>query len=156
MLLVSTFEQTLELEEALAVLEKMGVEHSEILVIPMKLYPLDPRQIIFKSEERNSRAFEVGMALATAFGVIGASVGFVFKLGPIIWGLLYAILGFGIGFGGVVFVKRNKQKTARSPGNPKPEVVAIIQCRQTQSEEIQKVLWQYKAISVGETRTGEK
>ncbi|WP_426451568.1 hypothetical protein ACP26L_05665 [Paenibacillus sp. S-38] len=155
MLLVSTFEYSLELEEALAVVEKMGVEKSDILSIPMKLYAPDPRQLTFRSEERNARAFEVGMALATAFGVVGASVGFVFTLGPILWGLFYAIVGFGIGFGGVAFLSHKKQKTARSPGRPKPEVVVIIQCRQTQSEEIQKVLWEYRAISVGETKTIE-
>jgi hypothetical protein len=52
------------------------------------------------------------MALATAFSVVGASVGFILAWGPIYWGLIGADIGFLLGLGIKLFiiktVKKNK------------------------------------------------
>ncbi len=39
------------------------------------------------------------MALATAFSVIGASIGFKLSWGPIYWGIISAFIGFILGLG---------------------------------------------------------
>jgi hypothetical protein len=52
-----------------------------------------------KKKHLRFKAIEVGMACATGFSVLGASAGFVLAWGPVIWGLLAACFGFGIGFG---------------------------------------------------------
>ncbi|GEM_PF-411864 len=157
MIIVSTFENTLEAEQALGVLEKLGVDACDILVVPMRLYFEDTSRLALRADDIHAKAFEVGMAAATALGVIGASMGFVWTWGPILWGIIYAVVGFFIGFLGVHLyrVLRGEQTIARSPRRPKPELVVIIQCDERQSPEIRTILWQYRAISVGDTKVSD-
>ncbi|RAP74222.1 hypothetical protein [Paenibacillus montanisoli] len=152
MLIVSTFEHTLQLEQALAVLEKKGINKESILVIPMDLYDKNPHELLIRAEDIRVRGFEIGTALATALGVIGASVGFKLKWGPIAWGLIYAFIGMLIGFGAVCLVRmwKGERPIARSPRRPLPEVTVIVHCGEGQSDEIRNIFWQYRAISVGD------
>ena len=46
------------------------------------------------------------MALATAFSVIGASIGFKLAWGPIYWGLIGAFIGFVLGLAIRLFTER--------------------------------------------------
>jgi hypothetical protein len=152
MLIVSTFEHTLQLEQALAVLEKIGVDKESILVVPMDQYDKNPYQLAIRAEDIKVRGFEVGTAFATGLGVIGASVGFQLKWGPIAWGLIYAFIGLFIGFGAVILnrIRKGERPIARSPRRPQPEIVVIIHCREAKSAEVRNILWQYRAISVGD------
>jgi hypothetical protein len=153
MLIVSTFEHSLEVEQALAVLEKTGIDRDSILVVPMDPYHEDPNKLTLRAVDIQARAFEVGMAVATASCVIGSSVGFILHWGPIAWGLISAVVGFAIGFGAVCWAKmlRGERAIACSPRRPVPEIAVIIQCCETKSAAVHDVLWQYRAISVGES-----
>jgi hypothetical protein len=152
MLIISTFEQTLQVEQALAVLEKTGINQASILVIPMDQYDENPNKLIVRAEDIKARGFEVGMAVATGFSVIGASIGFKLKWGPIVWGLAFAVIGLVIGFGAVCLhrIWRGERAIIRSPRRPLPEIAVIVQCCEAKSAEVRHILWQYRAISVGD------
>jgi hypothetical protein len=129
MILVGTFEQSIELEQALAVLEKNFIKREQIIVVFMDESP-SFYQMNGRTRNILSNAFEIGVATATGFAAIGASVGFVLTWGPIIWGLIAALVGFAIGFGLYYFTKKNKAHL----NLPKkmPEVTVIIQCEENQ------------------------
>lgn len=98
MLIISTFEHSIEVEEALAVLERMGLPRNEIMTIMMDNYMEIPDHNYNSNPNKKMLAFEVGMATSTGFAVIGISLGFMLYLGPIIWGVIGAICGFMTGY----------------------------------------------------------
>ena len=144
MIIVGTFEQTIEMEQALAVLESKYVTREQILVTFMESDPNERLQ--GRTWSARSNAFEVGMACATGSAVIGASIGFILTLGPIIWGLLGAFIGFTIGYSIYYLNNKNGSKMPKRL----PEVTVIIQCLEgDQIQLIKNVLWNYKALTVG-------
>lgn len=152
MLIISTFEHTLQLEQALAVLEQRGIDKEGILVVPMDQYDQSPNQLTIRAEDIKVRGFELGMAAATAFGVIGASIGFQLNWGPIAWGLIYAVIGLFLGFAAVYLhrIWKGGRPVSRTPRRPQPEVAVIVYCSEAYSDVVRDVLWQYRAISVGD------
>lgn len=148
--IIGAFEQTIELEQALLVLEN-HVAREQILVVFMDD---EPSQIELTGRTRDirSNAFEFGMATGTGTSVIGISAGFALAGGPIIWGLLSGIVGFSIGFGLYYFPRKKK---ARS-GLPKkmPEATVIVRCTEYQSDSIKEVLWKHSALTIGTVHDG--
>lgn len=146
MLVVGAFEHSLELEQALNELEHNGVPRSSILIVPMDTDPDTTYQFVSKRDDLHYKGIEVGIACATAFAVVGTSVGFVLAWGPIVWGLISALAGFIIGFG-VIFL--TKKKNYRQLPKKLPEITVIIQCPKNQSPAVMKILWKYPVLSVG-------
>lgn len=146
MLVFGSFEHSLELEQALAVLEDSGISRKHILVVPMVTDPKSPTQFISRSRELYSKAIEVGVACATASSVVGTSVGFILTWGPIFWGLLVAFIGFTIGFGSYLLAKNG---TYRQLPKRLPEVSVIVQCPEEQSILVMETMWKYSVLSVG-------
>lgn len=153
MLIVSTFEQTLQVEQALSVLERSGIDRKSILVVPLDPYKKNPNHLEIRGEDIKAKGLEVGMVVATALSVIGASIGFKLKWGPIVWGLAYAFIGLFIGIGAVWIyrISKGERTFTRSPKRPFPEIAVIVQCAEAMSTEVRQILWQYRAISVGDT-----
>lgn len=149
MLIVSTFEHSIELEQALAVIEQSGIHSSHILAVPMDASPDHSFSFSSEASEQAHRAFGVGMACATACGVLGTAYGFVLAWGPLIWGLAAAIGGFGVGYGIYrrYFAPRSQER--RLKASILPEVTLIIRCNPVKSFEVCKLLWQYHALTVG-------
>lgn len=141
MLIIGIFEQSIELEQALAEIENSSIPREHILVTFMDN---DPKKNNFRAH--SPHAFEIGISMATGCSVIGASIGFVLTWGPIIWGLIGAFIGFGIGLSAYYLVK--KGKTQKKSTNR--EVTVIIQCNKEQAQHITNILWNYQALSVGQ------
>ncbi len=147
MLIVGTFEHSLELEQVLALLEQRGISRKHILAIPMDTEPKPPIKFIARLRDLHSKAIEVGMACATGSSVIGISLGFILTWGPIIWGLLAALIGFSIGFGIYVLINRG---TYRHLPKKLPEVTVIVQCPEDQSMLVMEIMWQHRVLTVGQ------
>ncbi|RXJ02436.1 hypothetical protein DS745_06960 [Anaerobacillus alkaliphilus] len=145
MLIVGHFEHSIELEQALAVLEENSVQREHIIVVFM-----DNDLLKSKYREFSPHPFEIGISTATGFAVFGASVGFVLTWGPILCGLFAAIIGFLIGYLGYSFIKNKKLQSKQKRG--KHEVTVIIQSSEEQSQRIREILWQYQAHSVGQVK----
>ena len=146
LLVIGTFEHSIELEQALAVLEHSGISRNHILVVPMDTDPTPPIQYIGKSRDRYYKGIEVGMACATASSVLGISIGFILTWGPIIWALIFAIFAFAIGFGIIQLISKDNHRHL-----PKklPEITVIVQCSEVQSILIMETMWKYRVLTVG-------
>lgn len=86
------------------------------------------------------------MACATASSVIGISIGFVLRWGPILWALIFALIGFAIAFG--IFMLTNKDNHRHLP-KKLPEITVIVQCLEDQSILVMETMWKYRVITVG-------
>jgi hypothetical protein len=146
LLIVGTFEYSVELEQALAVLEHMGFPQKSILVVAMDSDPDVDNQYIGKSRDRYYKAFEIGMAGAAASSVIGMSIGLVLKFGPVFWGLLFGLFTFWIGF--AVYLLINKDNSRHLP-KKLPEVIVLVQTAKEKSELVMGTFWKYRALTVG-------
>ena len=111
---------------AISTLEKNGVTNENIFAVP-----LDNRteqRKVFDTIHRSDgiSLIDIGMALATAFSVIGASIGFRLDWGPIYWGLIYACIGFILGFAIRLFTEVIVKRKKRLLKGKHAEVILIV------------------------------
>ena len=92
------------------------------------------------------------MALATAFSVIGASIGFKLSWGPIYWGLIGAVVGFVVGLAIRLFIEMVLKKRKRVLKGKHSEIIVIIDCEESQAETIESILWDNFAIGVAKVK----
>ncbi|MDR6549875.1 hypothetical protein [Paenibacillus qinlingensis] len=149
MLIISTFEHSIELEEALAVLEEMGLSRQEIMTVMMDNHRETSDHNYNSNPNKKTLAFEVGMATSTGATVLGISFGFILYWGPIIWGVISAICGFLLGFIITRVIQAKVLKHTIRKKERLPELAIIIQCHEGRLQEVQHVLWEYQALSVG-------
>ncbi|MCD8509311.1 MAG: hypothetical protein LRY73_05135 [Bacillus sp. (in: Bacteria)] len=152
MQLFSTFEHTIHLEMALTTLEKKGIKREAIFVVP-----LDNRtetRKVFDNMHRSdgTSLIDVGAALATAFSVVGASIGFKLALGPIYWGLIGAGAGFLLGFAIRLFTELVVKKRRRLLKGLQSELIVIVDCADSQAEMVENVLFSHFALGVAKVK----
>jgi hypothetical protein len=146
LLIIGTFEHSIELEQALTLLEANGIARNKILAVPMDTDPQSSIPSMHKSPDLHTKGIEVGIACAAGSSVIGIGVGFILTWGPIFWGLIAAFIGFVIGYG----VYHQISKTPH-PSLPKklPEVTIIVQCQKDQSGFVIETMWNHHSLTVG-------
>ncbi|WP_166239040.1 hypothetical protein [Paenibacillus turpanensis] len=148
----STFEYSPYLELAISLLEEKGIQKEKIFAVPLD-NRLEQRRL-FDSLHRSDGVslIDIAMALASAFSVIGASVGFILAWGPIYWGLIGAFIGFLLGF--VIkyiylkVVKRN-QRLLRGKHS---ELILIVECEESLAEMVESLLWDHQALGVAKIK----
>jgi hypothetical protein len=152
MQLFSTFETTGFLEMAILTLEKKGIPKESIFVVPLDNRKEDRK--IFDTLHRSdgTSLIDIGMGLATAFSVIGASIGFKLAWGPIYWGLIGAFVGFVLGFAIRLIMELIVKKNKRVLKGKHSEIILIIDCEETQAELIEDILWSHFAIGVAKVK----
>jgi hypothetical protein len=140
------------LELAISLLKERGIHKERIFAVP-----LDNRTEERKLFDTIHRAdgvslIDIAMALATAFAVIGTSVGFILAWGPIYWGLIGAFLGFTLGFGIKFFYLKVVKKKQRLLRGKHSEVILIVECDDNQVELVEGVLWDHLALGVAKIK----
>ncbi|SEO96499.1 hypothetical protein [Paenibacillus sp. OV219] len=149
MLIISTFEHSIEVEQALAVLESIGVHREKIMTVIMDNHDERIDKNATNHPNKTTLAFEVGMACSTALSVIGISAGFVLEWGPIIWGILSAAFGFLIGYVGTRILQKKYFRQVLRMKERLPELAVLIDCQESHFHDVQRILWEYRALSVG-------
>ncbi|SHH77515.1 hypothetical protein SAMN02745823_00965 [Sporobacter termitidis DSM 10068] len=135
MFVVSVFQQSIQVELAVTALEQEGVAKSEILAVPVQKE--QPGKGLFDSMHSASGESVLDLpmilgALATLFGCI---YGFRLAWGPVLWGIIAAVLGFGVGFVlKLLFLKKKKASSHQS------EVVIFVKCDGGKLERIERLL----------------
>ena len=151
MYIISTFEQSINLELAVTGIESKGIPREKIIVIPMNKKMNKTK--LFDSMLRSDGFSLVDLAaiLGSIFMTIGTVYGFVLRWGPIWWGII------GLGFGLVIGLAIKLIKIKRNLKNPKyevseysDEVVIIIECNKDNTEVIKDILWSNHALGVSE------
>ncbi|WP_430787603.1 hypothetical protein VBD025_16895 [Virgibacillus flavescens] len=156
MQLFSTFENNMFLEMAISTLEKRGIHKECIYAVP-----LDNRmesRVLFDNLHRSdgTSLIDIGMGLATAFSVIGVSIGFKLNWGPIVWGLISAFAGFAIGVAIRLFKENPDKKQKSNLKGKNTEVILIVNCEIIQADIVEDILWEHFAIGVAKVTEPER
>ena len=150
--LFSTFETTELLEMAISTIEKRGIPKESIFAVPLDNRKDDRK--IFDTLHRSdgTSLIDIGMGLATALSVIGASIGFKLSWGPIYWGLIGAFVGFVIGFAIRLFIELVVKKNKRVFKGKISEIILIVECEESQAGLIEEILWSHLALGVAKVK----
>ena len=152
MQIFSTFEHSVFIEMAISTLEKNGVKRENIFVIPLD-NQTEERKVFDNLHRSDGTSFvDIGVALATAFSVIGASIGFELAWGPIYWGLIGAAIGFLIGFGIRLFTEIILKKRRRLLKGFHSEIIVIVDCEESEAEMIENILFSHYALGVAKIK----
>ncbi|HEU5138434.1 MAG TPA: hypothetical protein VFT51_00575 [Bacillales bacterium] len=153
MYIFATFDHSTYLELALTALEENGIHREKILAVPIDRR--NPKKRLFDTIHSSDgiSLLDSGMALATAFSVIGASYGFVLKWGPIIWGLIGAFAGLGTGTLLSLIHYWRKHSEEKRIGKKATEVIIIVDCSPEKMSMVESTFWEYFAYGVGKLDT---
>ncbi|RNB78779.1 hypothetical protein EDM56_30370 [Brevibacillus fluminis] len=152
MQIFATFEYSTFIEIAITELEEKGI--TAIYAVPLDLRKKEPRLLDNIHRADGLTFIDKGMVFAFLLGTIGASKGFVWQGGPIIWGIAGAILGFLIGVSlnwFIYLLKRNKKQLQLKKGK-KGEVILIVTCEDNLASAVEDILWDHKALGLARTR----
>lgn len=142
----STFEHSTNLELAITVLEKNGIQKENIFAVPLTNRKTQRRLLDSIHNADGISLISTGAALGTAFAVIGASVGFKLAWGPIYCGLIGATGGFFLGVCIDVFYYSIIKKQQRLLRGKNPEVILVIECEEAQADTVEDILWHHLAL----------
>jgi hypothetical protein len=151
MQILATFEFSTLLEIAISELEEKGI--SDIYAVPLDLRKKEPRLLDNIHRADGLSFIDKGMIFAFLLSTIGASKGFVWPGGPIIWGIAGAFIGFAIGVALswiLYLVKRDKHQLQIKKGK-RGEVILIVTCEDNQVSVVEDILWDHKALGMAIT-----
>lgn len=146
--LFSTFECNQYVEMAISTLEKNGILKENIFAVPLD-NRIENRKVFDTIHRSDGITFiDIGIAMATAFSVIGASIGFKLTWGPIYWGLISAFIGFVLGFAIRLFIELILKRRKRVRKGKHSEIILIIDCEEAKAELVENILWEHFALGV--------
>ncbi|MBP2642478.1 MAG: hypothetical protein H6Q67_365 [Firmicutes bacterium] len=143
---VASFEHSNFLELAISDLEEKGVEKNRICAIP--LHKMVKERALFDTLHRadGQSMLDLPAIMATIFMTLGVCWGFMWKWGPIIWGLLAFVGGVTVGLAIKYLLYKNSLKENFRCNT---EVVLIIDCKPDEVETVETVLFNHLAIGIG-------
>jgi len=156
----ATFEYSSYLELAISDLEKHGILRERIVAILMDK-KVEKRKILDTIHRADGISqIDGAFVLGAIFMELGVIYGYVWKWGPVLWGLIGlgagALLGFLLDYyvgklPSTGYQARNLKKNAT--GNKAAEVVLIIHCEENQSQMVEEILWDNLSLGVGKLNT---
>jgi hypothetical protein len=154
MYIISTFEHSISLESAITAIQMKGIDKKDILAVPLDKRG-EERQL-FDTLHRSDglSMLDIPMISASVFALLGSIYGFVLLWGPIIWGIIGTVIGFGLGLAVKLFTI--KKYSNRINSKETSEVVLIIECKDTQLESVKDTLWAHDALGVRKLNLGNE
>jgi hypothetical protein len=146
MYVVSTFDYTINLEKAITAIEFIGVPRGDILAVPMDKQ--EEKIMLFDSMNYTDKASTLDTAaiLGAVFMLFGSIYGFLWKWGPVWWGVIGLFFGVSLGLF-IKFLYTKKLPQMRSSPR-EAQVVLIIKCRDNLLDIVKDILWKHDAIGV--------
>jgi hypothetical protein len=146
---ISTFEHSAYLELTINKLQENGIDKENIVAIPLENI-MEPAKIFDTIHRADGISLlDVSAVMGTIFSVLGASIGFVLKWGPIIWGLIGLALGAILGFIIDFYIGKNRKKKTT---NLNSEVVLIVLCQEIQFQMVKNILKEYMSLGIGQLK----
>jgi len=148
----ATFESSIYLELAISTLKERGV--SRIYAVPLDLRQRRPKLLDSLHRSDGTSFLDKGMILAFMFATVGASKGFVWTWGPVIWGLIGAAVGFllGVAINVLQYWWRSRNSDRRRGKGITAEVILIVACEDEQADTVEGILWDHLALGLAVTR----
>lgn len=152
MYIISTFEQTINLEIVLTSLMMKGIPKEDILAVPMDKKNED-RMLFDRTHSSDSLSMlDLPIILGAIFSLFGVIYGFKLSWGPVLWALIGT--GFGVGIGILIKLYTTRKRNEKQR-NETAEVVVFISCKVSQMQMVQDALWAYSALGVGKLSLGD-
>ncbi|USK33213.1 hypothetical protein LIT25_22190 [Bacillus sp. F19] len=150
----ATFDHSTYLELAISQMEQEGIPKERILAVSLQTTDDSMKLMDSIHHSDGISLFDTGAALATAFAVIGVSIGFRLAWGPVYWGLIGACSGLLLGFLLNLFYYRviKKKKVKLRSKMKETEVVLVIECHEDFYRRIEQVLSDNYAIAIGSVK----
>jgi hypothetical protein len=135
-------------------MEQEGIPKERILAVSLQTTDDSMKLMDSIHHSDGISLFDTGAALATAFAVIGVSIGFRLAWGPVYWGLIGACSGLLLGFLLNLFYYRviKKKKVKLRSKMKETEVVLVIECHEDFYRRIEQVLSDNYAIAIGSVK----
>ncbi|NNV07238.1 hypothetical protein [Geobacillus sp. C56-T2] len=145
MIVVATFENHLFVELVISALREKGVPPHHLFAVPLDGRP-EPPQLLDTIHRADGLSFlDLAAIFGTCFMLLGSIYGYVLTWGPIIWGVIGAVVGISFGLLLKWGLNRN---TARRQTNRRAEIVLLIRCDETQWPMIERLLWNHHALGL--------
>ncbi|MBT2259625.1 hypothetical protein [Priestia megaterium] len=146
MQIFATFEHSTFIEIVISQLEEKGIQ--DIFAVPLD-NRVEERKLFDTLHRSDGVSLtQTGLFLAVIFSTIGASRGFVLDWGPIYWGLIGAVFGFFLGLLFDIIVQKKHLKKEKVLKGKASEVILVVDCEETQKEQVEKLLWDNLALGV--------
>jgi hypothetical protein len=150
---VSSFTHSEYLELALTSLEQSGISREQIMAVPLDKRKEKPRIMDTMRYSDGISYFDAAMAWSTAFAVVSSCYGFVMTWGPIVWGLIGAVVGFVFGFLMDLLVhRRRRQGKQDKKALASTEVFVLVECPEKKAAEVEQIFWEHFALGVAQIR----
>ncbi|MCX8130288.1 MAG: hypothetical protein N3I35_09340 [Clostridia bacterium] len=146
MYIISIFEHSISLEKAVTSIQMKGIAKENILAVPMDKRGEERKLFDNIHHSDGLSLLDLPFILGSFFTLICGIYGFIWAWGPIIWGLIGLVAGFGIGLAIKLFTTKrfSNQRTNKKVS----EVVLIIECKEHQMEIVKDILWAHNAFGV--------
>ncbi|WP_281888826.1 hypothetical protein [Paenibacillus sp. YYML68] len=148
----STFENSSFLEIAIALLQEKGIQKEHIFAVPLDNRTEDRKLFDTLHRADGVSLIDIAMALATAFSVIGASIGFILAWGPIYWGMIGSLIGFVLGVIIKYLYLQVTKKNSRLLRGKQSEIILIVECDEAKVELVEHILWEHLALGVAKVK----
>ncbi len=144
------FEHSIKLELAIAELEQKGIAPDHVYAIPMNAPQKDMQLFDTIHRADGMSMFDLPTIMGTILMLFGVMWGFLWKWGPILWGLLGLFVGGALGFAIKYFYYRIYAQ--KQPSGKTTEVVLIVSCQKAEAEMVERVLAGHLALSLGRSK----
>lgn len=146
MYVISTFEHSISLEKAITSIQMKGIAKENILAVPMD--KRGENQKLFDNIHHSDglSLLDLPFILGSFFSLFGGIYGFILAWGPIVWGLIGFVAGFGAGI--IIKLISTKKFSKERTSKKISEVVLIIECKEHQMEMVKDILWAHNAFGV--------
>jgi hypothetical protein len=141
--LVSAFQHSFYLELAIIDLEQLGILKENILALPLDKKNPNPPSVKATNKDGTSYV-DLVFIFSMVCMLLGAIYGFVWTWGPIIWGLIGMVAGALLGL--LIEISLAGKKVFQK--SIKVDVILIVDCKDSQAETVEKILWSHQALGV--------
>lgn len=146
MYIISTFKHSIDLEIAISSIELLKIAKENILAIPFTTKSSNTKIFDTMNSSDGISLLDLSAIIGTVFMVLGTIYGYIFKWGPIIWGLIGLISGCVLGL--IIDIIYTKKKNKNKDIEMSNQVVLIINCEESKAKNIERILWDNKALGV--------
>jgi hypothetical protein len=146
--ITACFEHHTLLELAISELEQKGILKQNICCIPINA-PQKERALFDTIHRADGLSmFDLSCALGVVFMLFGVMWGFMWKWGPIAWGLIGMLFGGALGFAFKYLYYKVYAKKQPAIGKT-TELVMIVSCHNSEAEMVERVLAGHNALGIG-------
>ena len=144
--ITATFRHSIKVEKAIGEIQQLGLSPTDILAIPLDLNDIRKNPMDTMHSADGKSLLDLPMLCAAIFSLFGCIYGFVWELGPVIWGVIGIFLGFSLGLLiKLLFMKIDKHMNLTSAAT----VVLMIACLENQAALVLNTLASNGALGTG-------